>query len=148
MKKISITTAQYFILGPLIGAICTALFGLFSVVKDSVSFGEIAASVVAFPILLLVGVPFAFLFGGVQSMFVGFATGLAEKNTGLTAIWIPIFASIVAWLGFATYSHFTENTNWQNSFASGNAAAWFFVHVAAAAGTWLLLNSWGKRRAQ
>jgi hypothetical protein len=127
------TAATYLLVGPPIGGIVAVLLASFG--GDN-SVGHMLGT---FLVGLLFAIPLSYIFGGLQALFVGLVTAAWDKAKGLTPFYVPLAASVVAWI-VAQFFTGGGSPDVSAGQAQQGALVMLAVHVAAGLGPWWLLR--------
>jgi hypothetical protein len=133
--------SDYWFLYPLLGPILGLVF--FSFV---LSFGEKIRLPNPKNLLVLVHFEFflfAYLFGGLQSLFVGVCDGVYAWRFKVVPIWLPLAAALFSFIGvFVVMSRPVGSSGVPMPFGTAllNTSSLLFTHLFAALSVWFLIK--------
>lgn len=139
------TILIYALAGPPIGAIFSIILAsAFWVPASEDAAGGMFANAATLAMALLIGIPFSYVFGGLQALFVGLASALWQKWQGKVTLAVPLGLSFLAWVGFALVSHFVHGVGVSLSafMFSQNGMLWLANHLVGGAASWRLAQKW------
>jgi hypothetical protein len=143
MTSVFLSMLFYTVLGPPIGAlifVATIVFAYFFVGKGSLS------DLYDIPMLLLIGIPWSFLIGGVQASFVGAIVGFFSLRFNKEKVVVRLAASLCACfcsLLFLFFSPWSHGYNPPKTFEDAIEPSLFFLsfHMMPAYSVWLIQHS-------
>lgn len=153
MNSIIRSILTYAILGPPIGAfifVLVIIIGPFLIGRGS------HQDFVDLPKLLMFGIIFSFVLGGLQAAFAGAAVGFFAEYYNSQKIAVPIVASIIGCLVFlliafnGPWSHGLNGPWTSETFAEFLWRMLFFLsfHVLPAICVWLIQRRWSRRQSR
>ncbi len=137
--------ATYALAGPPLAGLLLVLAGfLVTVVSDAEFRGSPSGAIAGLLVMGLLGIPFSYLFGGLQAVFVGIGCARWQLRRGPVPLALPLVLSLFAWIGFSFVTWLTNEppVGLAAVMFSQNGALWLANHLFAGGVCWWLARRW------